>query len=241
MVAGEQPTEQAAKRRAKARVLIVVIVVVVLIVAAVLASVTVLKPNRPPHIEVTSYFEALVGTTVSFNVTTAVDPDGDALNFTWDFGDVSTAYARNVSHTYATHGDYTWQLTVDDGHGHVVTGTGSIMALASHDFDIGVNLTGRCHWDARFTDYPYLNVTVWNNASFVITLARATFALKNAAGAWFFSIDSPVPSNYSTPVVTLYPGTNTTWILIFQNQASGEPVLLDYNSWFQWPLHWTGG
>ena len=53
---------------------------------------------------------------VSFNAD-GKDPDGDALKYTWDFGDGSTATGKSVTHTYAKGGSYTAKVTVDDGAG----------------------------------------------------------------------------------------------------------------------------
>jgi PKD repeat protein len=48
------------------------------------------------------------------------DPDGEALAHTWNFGDGSAqSTARNPTHAYATPGQKTVRLTVNDGHGGV--------------------------------------------------------------------------------------------------------------------------
>lgn len=57
-----------------------------------------------------------VGRVLRFNGFGSLDPDGDALSFSWDFGDGSPAidgYA--VSHPYAASGTYNVTLTVSDG------------------------------------------------------------------------------------------------------------------------------
>lgn len=57
--------------------------------------------------------------TVQFSSEGTTDPDGDPLTFAWDFdGDGTTDSTEpNPSHTYTENGDYTAQLTVDDGTG----------------------------------------------------------------------------------------------------------------------------
>ncbi|MBZ4371629.1 Ig-like domain-containing protein [Corallococcus sp. AS-1-6] len=47
--------------------------------------------------------------------TTAADANGDALTFTWDFGDGATSEEASPSHAYANEGTYEAVLTVTDG------------------------------------------------------------------------------------------------------------------------------
>ena len=46
---------------------------------------------------------------------TSTDPDGDALSFSWDFGDGGTSMDENPTHTYSSDGTYSVSLTADDG------------------------------------------------------------------------------------------------------------------------------
>jgi glucose/arabinose dehydrogenase/PKD repeat protein len=56
--------------------------------------------------------------TVNFSGSASSDPDGDALSYSWNFGDGSpNASGVTVSHTYTTAGPYTATLTVSDGKG----------------------------------------------------------------------------------------------------------------------------
>ncbi len=54
---------------------------------------------------------------VNFNASASTDPDGDALNFAWDFGDGTSGAGVTVSHTYTAIGTYNATLTVTDGRG----------------------------------------------------------------------------------------------------------------------------
>lgn len=55
---------------------------------------------------------------VRFSSAGTQDPDGDALQYTWDFGDGSAPSSlAHPEHTYATRGLYTARLTVSDGRG----------------------------------------------------------------------------------------------------------------------------
>jgi len=53
--------------------------------------------------------------TITFDAGRSVDADGDALIYSWDFGDGSTATGPVAVHTYAEGGTYPVVLTVNDG------------------------------------------------------------------------------------------------------------------------------
>lgn len=53
-----------------------------------------------------------VGESILFDGSGSYDPDGNIINYTWDFGDGHTAYGETVTHTYSSPGDYTVTLTV---------------------------------------------------------------------------------------------------------------------------------
>ena len=52
---------------------------------------------------------------IDFDATGSTDANGDAMTFTWDFGDGATAEGKTVSHTYTAAGDYNVVLVVSDG------------------------------------------------------------------------------------------------------------------------------
>jgi glucose/arabinose dehydrogenase/PKD repeat protein len=52
---------------------------------------------------------------VNFSSAGTSDPEGDALTYSWTFGDGATSTAANPVHTYAQAGVYTARLTVSDG------------------------------------------------------------------------------------------------------------------------------
>ncbi|MCP3140393.1 PQQ-dependent sugar dehydrogenase [Pyxidicoccus xibeiensis] len=62
--------------------------------------------------------EGAVPLHVRFSSAGSSDPDGDALQYTWDFGDgTPTSNLAHPEHTYAVRGLYTATLRVDDGRG----------------------------------------------------------------------------------------------------------------------------
>ncbi|MET0418671.1 MAG: PQQ-dependent sugar dehydrogenase, partial [Actinoplanes sp.] len=62
--------------------------------------------------------------TVAFSSAGSSDPDGDALTYSWNFGDGTTSTAANPTKTYSTNGTYSATLTVRDPQG--ATGSASV-------------------------------------------------------------------------------------------------------------------
>lgn len=76
--------------------------------------------NQPPTADAGGPYSGDEGSAVSFTGS-GTDGDGDALTFSWDFGDGNTATGASPSHTYADDGSYDVTLTVEDGNGGVTT------------------------------------------------------------------------------------------------------------------------
>jgi len=65
---------------------------------------------------------------VQFNASASSDPDGNPINFLWEFGDGQTTTQAVTSHTYASDGTYLAKLTVRDSFGVPATLTFTITA-----------------------------------------------------------------------------------------------------------------
>ena len=82
-------------------------------------------PNRAPVADAGPDRTLRVNEPTTFDGSGSSDPDGDALTYSWDFGDGSTGSGPIVTHTYSgTVGtSYTITLTVEDTWGHTATDT----------------------------------------------------------------------------------------------------------------------
>ncbi len=118
---------EALKRHPWGKIAIVVLVVLLLIAAlAVLAR----RPNRPPVVSQTSASPASpqAGTLLTFTAQ-AVDPDGDELSYSWDFGDGSRGTGAQPSHMYSLPGEFIALLTVSDGKGGEATNDANLLRV----------------------------------------------------------------------------------------------------------------
>lgn len=64
----------------------------------------------------------VVGERVQFDASSSFDPDGELVDFTWEFGDGETARGTRVSHVYTELAVCTMRLTIEDDAG----GTASV-------------------------------------------------------------------------------------------------------------------
>ncbi len=83
-------------------------------------------PMEPP---VAMFSYVVNGPTVAVDGSTSYDPDGTVTGWAWDFGDGMTGSGVTTTHTYATTGDYTINLTVIDNTGM----TGSVQHIVHVD------------------------------------------------------------------------------------------------------------
>src|SRR5947207_11329326 len=80
------------------------------------------SPNQAPTIDHANVSSEFADTGESLNFAAqARDADGDALTYTWNFGDNSTATGAFASHRYPVPGRYVGALTVTDSKGGEVT------------------------------------------------------------------------------------------------------------------------
>ncbi|MBZ0165326.1 MAG: PKD domain-containing protein, partial [Candidatus Omnitrophica bacterium] len=72
--------------------------------------------NAPPEVAITADISGCVGDQLEFRATSAMDPDGDDLEYYWTFGDGTIKQGASiVTHTYERGGEYRVTVIVDDG------------------------------------------------------------------------------------------------------------------------------
>ena len=75
--------------------------------------------NSSPSADFSTVSEACSGEEISFT-SGSIDADGDALAYTWDFGDGTELQGgSNITHVYNKGGNYSVKMTVDDNKGTV--------------------------------------------------------------------------------------------------------------------------
>ena len=71
--------------------------------------------NHPPVASAGGPYSGTRLAAIALNGSASSDPDGDALSYAWSFGDGGTGVGIAPTHHYATVGDFTVTLTVNDG------------------------------------------------------------------------------------------------------------------------------
>ena len=89
---------------------------------AILSHLKFIPGNRTPRASfVVSENAGGIPFEVSFDASSSVDPDGDNLEYSWDFGDGSKDKGEKISHTYEKPGSFKPVLTINDSEGQSVT------------------------------------------------------------------------------------------------------------------------
>ena len=84
-------------------------------IATTTANIALPPANRAPTANAGGPYTATTDSALMFDGSASADPDGDALTFSWDFGDGTLGVGPTPSHTYTSAGSYTVRLVVNDG------------------------------------------------------------------------------------------------------------------------------
>ena len=138
--------------------------------------------NAVPVAAFTSAGAAVAGTPVVFDAGASSDADGDALTYSWGFGNGVRGGGRNIAHIFDAAGSYTVRLTVDDGRG------GSAFVERSVTVSPGPAALGSVNTlavvrDARGTPLADVSVGMVNGGATATTAADGRATLATALGA----------------------------------------------------------
>jgi PKD repeat protein len=75
------------------------------------------EPTLQPEANAGGPYTGVEGTTLSVNGSASIDPDGNIISYSWDFGDGHTGSGAFLNHIYEHDGTYNVTLTVEDDHG----------------------------------------------------------------------------------------------------------------------------
>jgi len=156
--------------------------------------------NGPPVVTPLANKKMWAGNSTSFSVT-ATDPDGDALRYTWNFGDATALQVgQTTTHTYAKAGTYTFRVYVDDLMGHNVSSS----ATASIAFNL-----------ALMVGWNFVSVPVVGNGYMASTLGLATGDMISSWAPATQKYDKTYIKGISPPVVDFAIAPNVSyWIWV---------------------------
>jgi PKD repeat protein len=173
--------------------------------------------NQAPVARITpSTLRGVAPLAVSFNGSTSTDADGSITSHAWNFGDGGSATGASTSHTYASPGSYTVQLTVTDSGGMtnassvVITVDPAVAGPTMRVADIAMSWQPVTKWGTtaaiaavkvvNASGAPVAGVTVKGDWSGLVSLPGRTM-LTNSAGVARFT--SPTVTSFGTFVFTV--------------------------------------
>ena len=90
-------------------------------------TIDVLLPNEPPVADFNfSPQTGLFPLLVTFDAASSLDPDGQIVQYSWDFGDNTSGLGKIITHTYESWGTFTITLSIEDNSGDGDTKTETI-------------------------------------------------------------------------------------------------------------------
>jgi len=181
-------------------------------------------PNQSPQVSISGNPTSGVGPlTVGFT-SSASDPDGSIVAYSWNFGDGQTSTQPAPSHVYQTAGSYTARLTVTDNRG----------ASASATLAITVSNSSTA---TRFKVLQW-NVAYGRGTDNIVDLNRQATWMANTQ-VDLISLNEVPPGDTQVYVNLLQQKTGVTWyshwMAIKPGDSVGQQILSRY------PLVSTGG
>ncbi|MDP4183210.1 MAG: PKD domain-containing protein, partial [Bacillota bacterium] len=171
------------------------------------------------------------GETANFYALASYDIDGSIANYSWDFGDGTTATGPNTKHQYSNTGNYAVKLTVTDNSGL----SGTFTQTVSVPLNTGGGSVDKSYYG--FEDGTVHGFAT-NNTSSVITNTTTKAYSGNNSMKW--DIDSTAAGMYEFRKdmgTSLKPGTKMVYRLWIPSGApisEIQPYIMPHNS--SWSL-----
>ncbi|RLI63693.1 MAG: hypothetical protein DRO67_05345, partial [Candidatus Asgardarchaeum californiense] len=93
------------------------------------------EEKEPPIADANGPYSGLTFQNITFDGSDSYDPDGNIVNYTWNFGDNTTGYGASPMHIYNLSGIYIVTLTVTDDDGLTDSDTTNATILLDSDGD----------------------------------------------------------------------------------------------------------
>ncbi len=152
--------------------------------------------TKPPTAVVNGPFTSLERERVTLSAVGSSDPDGDALTYTWNFGDGATATGVTASHAYATAGRYTVRVTVTDVRGLEATATTTVTVQTPvQGTKTVVGAVGQLVQDGKLTAGEGNALTTKLDAAMAQLTRNGITPAVNQLEAFLHQVDALVSSN----------------------------------------------
>jgi len=174
------------------------------------------EENQAPIAMLDTYIDDATPQTIYFKGLGSLDPNGDELQYQWDFGDGTESSEGNVRHTYTSPGVYTVSLSVSDGElSDTVTDTFTISGPPANDtLECNANL------------YPWGNGYV---ADIKVTNSGQLPSQAAVSGTLVFS--APVSVNSAWGGATISPTAPQIQIPFLINQSIASEQTAYFGFW----------
>jgi PKD repeat protein len=155
---------------------------------------------------ITSYSHSpgnpVINQTITFDASNSTDPDGNIINYDWNFGDgnITNTTEPIITHAYASVGTYTVNLTVTDDDG-ATNATTKFIDIIVFGIDLSCNITNKTIPSCGSVTY---NITVLNTGNTHDTLIlKLPPPAESGWSEWldFYSVE--LAPNESTEVVLI--------------------------------------
>jgi len=117
--------------------------------------------TNPPHANTGGPYDGYVNQSIILDGSNSYDPDGNIIDYYWDFGDGKNGTGVTPSHIFAVIGDYTITLTVTDDRG----ATDTDITTATISETIGENIPPNADADGPYSGYVNGTITFDDSSS----------------------------------------------------------------------------